>query len=74
MKKLNFTIICNVLSIILLILFAVRIIIDYVMYNKVVYAAPFYVCVLGEAAVFVIPAIIVFALGRIIKKKKENKK
>ena len=61
--------VCNVISIVLLIAFVIKVIIDYTKYTAALNSAPFYVWVLVDALFFVLPAIIVFAVGIITKKK-----
>lgn len=72
MKKINITKMCNVISIILLVCFIVKTIIDYTQYSSTLNSAPFYVWIIANALYFVLPAIIVFIVGIIIKMK--NKK
>ena len=61
--------VCNVISIVLLIAFVINVIVDYAKYTASLNSAPFYVWVLVDALFFVLPAIIVFAIGRIANKK-----
>ena len=72
MKKLNITKMCNVISIILLVCFIVKTIIDYTQYSSTLNSAPFYVWIIANALYFVLPAIIVFIVGIIIKMKNKN--
>ena len=72
MKKINITKTCNVISIILLVCFIVKTIIDYTQYSSTLNSAPFYVWVIANALYFVLPAIIVFIVGLIIKIKNKN--
>lgn len=72
MKKINITKMCNVISIILLVCFIVKTIIDYTQYSSTLNSAPFYVWVIANALYFVLPAIIVFIVGLIIKIKNKN--
>lgn len=62
-------IICNLLSAVLLIAFLVKSIADYVKYSTVENSAPFSTWLLANALYLIIPAIAVFILGMIIKKK-----
>lgn len=68
MKK-RISTVCSVISVILLIAFAVKVIADYTRYTPMLTSAPFYVWILADALLLVLPAIIVFAVGRIIRKK-----
>lgn len=72
MKKANAPKICCTISIILLILFAVKTIFDYTQYQKTFTSAPFYVWILVNALIFIVPAIIAFIIGLIIKRKSKN--
>lgn len=72
MKKINITKMCNVISIILLVCFIVKTIIDYTQYSSTLNSAPFYVWVIANALYFVLPATIVFIVGLIIKIKNKN--
>ena len=68
MKK-NITMICNIISVVLVIAFIVKSIINYFQYDKIVNSAPFSAQVLVNALYLLIPAIIVFTVGIIVKKK-----
>ena len=68
MKK-NIPMICNIVSTVLIIAFIVKSIVDYFQYDKIVNSAPFSAQVLVNALYFIIPAIIVFVIGIIVKKK-----
>lgn len=62
---------CNVISALLLLAFIVKSIADYPRYTESYGSAPFYVWVLVNALYLVVPAIIVFVVGFIIKKRQE---
>lgn len=68
MKK-NIPMVCNVVSFVLVITFVIKVIVDYTQYTTTLNSAPFYVWVLVDALFLVLPAIIVFAIGRITRKK-----
>lgn len=68
MKK-NMPVICNLLSVVLLTAFLVKSIADYGKYSPVENSAPFSTWLLANALYFIIPAIVVFILGMMIKKK-----
>ena len=68
MKK-NIPMVCNVVSFVLVITFVIKVIVDYTQYTTTLNSAPFYVWVLVDALFLVLPAIIVFAIGRIKRKK-----
>ena len=54
---------------ILLAVFVITLVGDYMSYNSYVNSAPFYVFVLGNALTTLLPAGIVFAVGKWLKKK-----
>ncbi len=60
---------CNVISIILAMAFAILVIVDYIQYSPVSNSASFCVWVLVDVLLLVLPTIIVFMTGRIMKKK-----
>ena len=60
---------CNIVIAALLLAFVVKCIVDYSEYQASFNSAPFHVWMLVNTLYLVIPAIIVFAIGRIIKKK-----
>ena len=62
-------IICNTISAILVIVFIIKSIIDYSNYSAIENSAPFSAWVLVNALYFLIPAIILFVVGLIVKKK-----
>lgn len=68
MKK-NITIISNLLSAVLLIALLAKSIADYGKYSPVENLASFSIWLLANALYFIVPAIVVFILGMIIKKK-----
>ena len=59
----------NIVSLILLIVFVIKSIVDYTQYSTSLNSAPFYLWVLVNALFLVIPAIIVFVIGFVVKKK-----
>ena len=67
--KKRIPIVCNAISLILVLAFAIMVIADYLQYSPVSNSAPFYVWVLVDALFLVLPSIIVFVIGRIVKKK-----
>ena len=60
--------ICNIVSVVLVIAFIVKNVVDYSKYTSTLNSAPFYVWILANALYLIIPAIILFAVGAIIKK------
>ena len=67
MKK-KVPMICNIVSVVLVIAFIVKNVVDYSRYTSTLNSAPFYVWILANALYLIIPAIILFAVGAIIKK------
>ena len=67
MKK-KVPMICNIVSVVLVISFIVKNVVDYSKYTSTLNSAPFYVWILANALYLIIPAIILFAVGAIIKK------
>ena len=61
--------VCNIVSAILVIVFVIKSIVDYTQYSTTLNSAPFYVWVLVNTLYLVIPAIVVFIIGLIVKKK-----
>ena len=61
--------ICNVVSIVLVIAFAVKCAVDYAAYSPVTTSAPFSLRGEVNAVLFLLPAILVFAIGRVLRKK-----
>lgn len=69
MKKINLSKICNIISIILVIAFMVKSIVDYFQYSSTLNSAPFYVWVLVNVLCLIVPSIIIFIIGIIFRKK-----
>lgn len=68
MKK-QVPMLCNIVSAVLVIAFIVKNIVDYSKYISTLNSAPFYVWILTNAVYLIIPAIVVFVVGAIIKKR-----
>ena len=73
MKKRNISKLCYVISVLLLIGFVINTILDYDRYNSTLNSAPFYLWVLVNMLCFIVPAIIVFVVGLVIKKSRKTK-
>lgn len=67
MKKEHICKALYVISILLLVIFAIMLGVDYSRYRT--YSAPFYLYVISRTVEFVIPSIIVFVVAKAIKKK-----
>ena len=61
--------ICHVVSIVLVIAFVVKCAVDYAAYSPVSNSAPFSLWVEMNAFLFLLPAILVFVIGRVLRKK-----
>lgn len=68
MKKENIYKILYAVSIFLVITFIIVSGVDYYLYNTTLNSAPFYLFIILRAAEFIIPSIIVFIIGKVIKK------
>ena len=60
---------CHIVSPVLFACFPAKTIVDYTRYSDTLNSAPFYVWILANALYFIIPAILVFAVGLVMKKK-----
>lgn len=70
MTKKNVVKICNIISIVLIIIFVVKSIINYFQYSPLSNSAPFYAWILLNALYLLVPAIIIYIVGYIVKNKK----
>lgn len=68
MKK-DISVLCNIVSAVLVTAFFVKSTFDYIRYSPIKNSAPFSAWVLMNVLYFIIPAIIVFVIGVIVKKK-----
>ena len=64
--------ICNIVSLILLIVFVIKSIVDYTQYSTSLNSAPFYLWVLVNALFLVIPAIILFVIGFVVRRNSKQ--
>lgn len=62
---------CNVISLVLIVCFIIKTIFDYGKYSSTLTSDPFDIWILVNALYFVLPALIIFILG-IIKKRKNK--
>jgi hypothetical protein len=58
------------ISVLLMIAFFVKSIVDYVQYSSSLNSAPFYIWIVVNAIYFIVPAMIVFVIGIIMKKRR----
>lgn len=61
---------CNIVSVILIVCFIVKTIFDYKNYSTTLNSAPFSIWILVNAIYFVVPALIVFLVGIVLKKRR----
>lgn len=69
MKKENIYKLLCIVSIILVIVFAIVLVIDYINYDNTLNSAPFYTWIIVRSIEFILPSIIIFIASIIIKKK-----
>lgn len=70
MKKENIYKVLYAVSICLIVAFVIMVIVDkYIYHNTPVISAPYYLFIIVRAAEFIIPSIIVFIIGKVLKKK-----
>lgn len=60
---------CNIISLVLIVWFIMKTIFDYGKYSSTLNSAPFYLWILVNALYFVLPALIIFSVGIIFKRK-----
>ena len=72
MKKINIVTICYTLSILLLLVFIIETIVDYIRYNSTLTSFPFYTWVIVNAVYFIVPSLIALFVGLILNKKKSQ--
>lgn len=68
MNKKKLSTICNIVSIVLVITFVIKSVINYFQYNPMTNSAPFYVWIITNALFLLIPALLIFTVGYIINK------
>ena len=71
MKKLSATNICRIIELILMISFVIKTIIDGINYTEA-QSAPFYVNIIINALMFLVPLMIVFVIELIVRKHKRK--
>ncbi len=69
MKKENIYKFLYIVSIFLIIGFAIRLGVDYFKYNTHSNSAPFYAFIIERIVEFIIPSIIIFIVAKVVKKK-----
>ena len=71
MKKL--IIVCNMIAIILLLSFVLKLAWDWMMYDTTLNSAPFYIWVVADGVRYLLPAGCTFLFGRFLKKARDKK-
>ena len=76
MKKWNIPKVCCAVSMLLFLGFIIHTVVDHYRYynTNTLTSAPFYLWVVVNAAYFIVPAIIVLAIGIVVKSKRKGKK
>lgn len=69
MKKENIYKFLYTVSIFLIIVFAIRLEVDYFKYDNTNNSTPFYTFIIERVVEFIVPSIIVFIVGKVMKKK-----
>lgn len=72
MKKISSVTVCYVLSVLLLLGFIVNTIVDYGRYNRTLNSAPFYIWIVVNVLIFIVPSIIALIVGIVIKSKRKS--
>lgn len=63
---------CNIISLIFIVCFVIKTIYDYGSYSSTLNSAPFYLWILANAICLVLPALILFIVGIVLKKKMKS--
>lgn len=74
MKKAKISKICALISIILAIIFVIKIILDYVTYKTTLNSAPFYLWIAVDAIYLLLPASVLGIMSFILQKKNKKSK
>ena len=72
MKKINDVTVCYALSVLLILGFLINTILDYSRYNSTLNSAPFSLWIMVNAIYFLVPAMIAFIIGLVLKKKQQK--
>lgn len=68
MKRKNLQKKCNIISILLIVAFVIKTIVNFFQYDAMVNSAPFYVWIITNVLFLIIPALLVFIIGHFIDK------
>ena len=74
MKKTNVSKICHIISLLLVLGFIIHTVVDYTRYNSTLNSAPFYIGIIINAVCFIVPAILTWLAGVVIKKRHNGKR
>lgn len=69
MKKENIYKFLYLISILLIVGAIIRLFVDYIKYDDINNSAPFYILIIERIFEFILPSIILFIVGKIMKKK-----
>lgn len=69
MKKENIYKFLYLISILLIVGAIIRLFVDYIKYDNINNSAPFYILIIERIFEFILPSIILFIVGKIMKKK-----
>lgn len=72
MKKEKLLKICNLVAFIFALSFLLQLLRDWHVYNTTLNSAPFYLWVLADALQYLMPAAVVFLIGRVVKHQKDR--
>lgn len=72
MKKKNISKWCFILSAALVVIFPIKTVIDYVDYQNSLNSAPFYIWIWANILYFIVPAVIAFIVGLVLRKSKSS--
>lgn len=74
MKKENIYKFLYAVCMVLIVGFAIRLGADYFKYNNINNSAPFYTFIIERTVEFILPSIIVFIVGKVMKKNTQSKR
>ena len=72
MKKEKLLKICNLVAFIFALSFLLQLARDWHVYNTTLNSAPFYLWVLADALQYLMPAAVMFLIGRVVKHQKDR--
>lgn len=72
MKKINISKLFFILSAVFAVIFPINTVIDYVNYQNSLNSAPFYIWIWANILYFIVPAVIAFIVGLVLRKSKSS--